>query len=298
MQAQTDLLTILYTNAQEGIVYQRDNSDSKLFPGSSLPVDGILILEEGVFANILYKEKKKRLDGPAKFNVQEICASLDEEKKRGFLGRFWAYLSNSVSNSPDKENLEKYHKEYLTNATAATEAFGEGSIFESPLYLSEIFGNERVRFNWSSEEVFRSYRIELSHESGDLIASVLVKNPSFELDFSSMALVAGQVYNWRIIAYGKETIKTDSIPFFYDPFDIKQYVKDVQSSKEFESLSEQEQDLYVIFALEDELYYHPAYARYKDLLNKHPENILYKKLFAAFLVRMNALDEANDLLDN
>ena len=53
-----------------------------------------------------------------------------------------------------------------------------------------------------------------------------------------------------------------------------------------------DQPLYLLNKLEEEGFFQTAYAHYQELIQNAPDVSLYKKLFASFLVRMDAIEEA------
>ncbi|MEM6724569.1 MAG: hypothetical protein AAF598_11055 [Bacteroidota bacterium] len=283
---------LIYTNASSGVQVKYDGITERFSTSDRLPLYGKLVLAKGEKANILYKEKKQKLEGPKTYQLDKLCAEMAKAEKKGFFGKFWAYLSNSVGNGSDSEELKKYDKVY-SSSKAATKAYGEETGIFAPTYLTDIFGEEIVHFKWNSGTAYDWYHFTIYEEESDnFLADLQLNAPSCVVDLSTLNFEDGYLYYWQVTGYSeKDTTKMEPIGFYFDPVEIQSFKEKILQSAQVQELNPEELELYTLYELEDEYFLHQAYQGYANLIQAHPANALYKKLFAAYLVRMNALSE-------
>lgn len=298
---QTDQFTVLYTNSSSGITYTgQGKTNQRVFSGINLPAEGKLFMKSGSWANFLYQEQKKRLEGPATIDLEELAQAIESEEKSTFMGRFWNFLSNSVNQTNDTPKLEKYHKEYLTNARGGISGYVSKKLaIQAPIYFSEIIGESFVQFQWDSISVQEGYTFMIeSEENGQVIFKANTRNHHLSINLDELLIDETGVYSWKVAATltdGKQ-VSSPTFLFSYAPQEVSSYMLDLQADDDYRDLEPFEQQLFLLQQLEEEGFYHSAYTQYRGLLEEEPENLLYKRLFAAFLARMNALDQAKSQL--
>ena len=297
---QNDKFTVLYCNANSGILYQNNGQGKKVFSGLNLPTQGQLKFSSGTWANVLYKGKKKRLEGPNTYELNQLAEVILKENRSTFLGRFWRFMSNSINQSDDSEKLEKYHKEYLTNSRAGISGFGESKYaIQFPVYFSETIAESLMKFYWDSIPNLNGYTFWIeSRQYEHIIFKALTKSNHLSVNLGELQLKPGAIYKWKVTAVTPDSsLAVSPTAFFsYEPEGFMEYVDEVSNSKAYQNLEPQEQDLYLVHQLEEEGFYHSAHHKYQQLIKKEPKNQLYRKLFAAFLARMNALTEAKKVI--
>ncbi|MEM6726685.1 MAG: hypothetical protein AAF598_21785, partial [Bacteroidota bacterium] len=255
-------VVLLYSNVNDGVLFKQNGTSKRVFAGSSLPADGKLVLGKGEQVSILFKGKKKELIGPKNYQLDEVCEALASKKEKGFFGKFWSYLSNSVGKGSKQEDLEKYDKS-LASVNAATKGWGKETGIYAPIYQTEILGNEKVNFHWRSKENFDDYTFLIQHESGDTIVMMELVNAAVTIDMSALNLDWEEVYQWTVLGHlSDDIVRMETIPFYYDPADIRSFKQKVKNLDQMKDLSSTEQRLFTIYSLIEEAYYHQAYTAF------------------------------------
>lgn len=296
-RGQDDQFIILYTNSSSGIMYTAPQvKPQRVIAGIKLANKGQMRLEQGKWVNLLYNGKKKRLDGPGIFDMAKLASSIQSEKKSTFMNRFWGFLGNSVSKTEKASDLEKYHKEYLTNVRAGINGFGDAKFaIQAPIYLSELIGDPHVNFHWDSIPTLNGYTFEItSRETEQVVFQALTRGHSITVNLDELNLKHGEVYKWIVKAVNPDnTLAVSPSSFFaYAPQEVADLIQDIQSDDDYIDLEPSEQPLFLLQQLEEEGAYQAAFLKYQEMIKQESENLLYQKLFAAFLARMNALEEA------
>ncbi len=296
-EAQSPQFKVLYTNSSSGIVFeQQGQSQKRVFPGLTLPSTGSMVFEAGKWADLMYNGKKKRLQGPASYDMAQLANSMKSEKKSTFLSRFWKFVNNSVSPSDNTSQLEKYHKEYLTNARAGISGFGDAKYaIKIPLYFSELIADAHLKFYWDSIPVRNGYIFEItSRETEQVIFKAITKSNTLSLNLDELNLDPSEVYEWMVKAVkpaGELAVSPISY-FSFVPNEVADLIQEIKTDDDYQDLEDYEKDMFLLYNLEEEGAYHTAYLTYQKLINENPDNKLNQQLFASFLARMNALDEA------
>ncbi len=300
-EAQEANLTVLYTN-NSGITYAGKNKkEIRIFAGLNLPIEGKITVTKGSWANILLNGQKVKLEGPKVYDVEELASTSKSKRSPKFMRRFMSFLSNSVQQTDNAKELEKYHRQYLTEARAGINGFGDKTYpIQQPLYLSQVLGLSETTFNWTSVEDAQYYEFTISARDMDqTVLKVLTKENSFQTHLADLAFSQEQIYQWQVVAILEKDSSQQSAPLFftYYPQLVEEIIEEIKGQKGYEELDAFEQPLYLVSKMEEEGLYQNAYHLYQGLINNDPENFLYKKLFAAFLARMDALEEGLLLVD-
>ncbi len=291
---------ILNTSADDGIIYSDKGEDKQpVFSGTNLPAKGQLLLKEGTWVNVLFEGQKKRLTGPQVFNLPALAQKIKSENKSSFFSRFWVFLSNAVSRTNTNSNLEEYHQEFM-NARAAVEGFGARKYeIGTPFYLSEVIGVDQLAFKWDSIATLKgTYTFSIQSREEVPILKATTLNNQLTLDLSELHLNQGEVYEWKVTAIKPDSTYaySASMPFSYEPETVDAFIAKVKRHDNYQDFEDQEQQLFVLHELGRQSFRYDAYHYYTELLRENPDNLLIKKLFAAFLAENNALEEAKSVL--
>lgn len=293
-------ITVLSTSATSGIEYaSEDGPVQRVFAGQNLPAEGRLKISEGRSMNVVYEGRKIHLEGPKQVDITEMISATNSTQGSGFISRFWDFISSSVTNTSSAEDVENYHRKYMTNTRAGIKGWGnkENSI-AFPGYFSEVFGIEQLPFEWDSIAGVYHYQMTITDRSTDeIIMTAMTRSNQITLPLEDLALSPEAVYQLRITAdQDGETISAPETFFSYEPEAVKTFLKKLHQKRVFKSLTEDEQRLFVPHALEEAGYLYSARQHYGNLVSANPTNQLYKKVYASFLTRMNAPEEAKAIL--
>ncbi|GAB5553614.1 MAG: hypothetical protein Sapg2KO_32050 [Saprospiraceae bacterium] len=299
---QTERFTVTYTNASSGIDYQSTKGEAsiRVFPGKELPDYGRLSIKRGKWLNIIFNGQKRKLEGPLKVDLAELAQEMQVEKKSTFLGRFWNFLGNSVSQTNTASDIEKYHRRYLTNARAGISGFGDKTYpIQLPIYLTETLGNPTFDLSWTTINGVDGYWVTIhDRDDEDLILKAYTKMNQLTLHLDELNIIEGKVYEIQINGQvGESSFSSDRIFISYEPKVVEEFITELKQEREWTTLHGMEKDLYLAKQLEEEGFYQSAHHYYQSMINQQPNLTFFKQLYAAFLVRMNAPAEAKALLN-
>jgi len=296
----TSQFLVLYANQADGIVYTVDGEQRRVYQGQNYPSQGSFQLENGSWLNLLYAGQKRRLDGPGKIDLSGLAESMEQQPKGTFLGRFFRFIGNSVDKTEDSDHLEKYYREFLTNARAAIKGFGTQEVgIGGPTYFSGFLADPIITFRWDSVGTTEGYRFEIrNRDNGAPVLSVRTNSNMLTLHLEELQLIDRLDYEWQVFANVDEKQQaSQAFPFVYDPAEIDAFIEALAMEDDYEDLEDYEWPLLIVFKMEEASFLHPAYEQYKFLIDLEPDNQLYKKLFAAFLVRMNDYTQASKMIN-
>ncbi len=302
IRAQEDgQFTVLYTNTSSGVHYEAPAMDrSRVFAGIRLPAKGQLKLEAGARVDLLFNNRKKRLEGPRDYALAELANAMQGEKKSTFLSRFWDFLTNAVREAEDTHQLERYHKRYLTNARAGIRGFGDRAFaIQSLRYFSGVLGEEVIVFQWDSIPTLRGYTFRIRDRITDqVVFQALSRSNRLTVNLHELYLEEEAIYRWQVTGVAADSTLAVSPPslFSYQPGEMVAFLRNLEADDDFLALEPAEQALFRLHVLEEEGFYLKAYQEYEQLIEAQPDNRLYRKVFAAFLVRMNDLAAAQTLI--
>lgn len=295
--AQPTGFTVLYTNALEGVTYSEEGgNERRVFAGIQLPVDGRLRLVNGAEARLLYRNKKIDLKGPGLFVMATLKSEAEQSVSEGFLTRFWSFISNSIKDTENSEQVERYHRRYLTNARAGISGFAQlDYAITAPQYITGALDEPMITFRWDSVASPHGYTFEILKETAEApVLTAIVKANRVSVDLSELVLQPSAAYIWKVSARqaDRTLLESPSYYFSYQP-DQARFFAELKEDADYLSFTPEEQELYLLYRLEEEGWFHQAYRRYQELSGEDsPSAPLYRKMFVSFLARMDALEEA------
>jgi hypothetical protein len=299
--AQNADLTVLYTSSVRGVTFSEEGGNEKrVFAGLKLPEEGQLRLKRGTQARLLYRNRTLDLEGPGRHTMTELRQSMQKTSSDGFLSRFWSFVSNSIKDTDNAKQVERYHRRYLTNARAGISGFvGRESAINAPLYLTQAMDNPRLTFKWDSVAHPYGYHFTITKETAtEPVFAAVTRTERFTVNLSELMLQPSAIYVWKVSALQTDSsaLNSGSMYFSYEP-EAEDYVNEIKEDNDYRQLSPQEQELYMLYRLEEGGLLHRAYQQYQQLsADDSQEAYLYRKLFVSFLARMDALEEAKSLM--
>jgi|GEM_PF-2346107 len=298
-----DKITVLTVNGDVRYFDGRNNIGERVLPGKLLPPRGAIRADKEGMAMLLFKGQRKKLEGGQEMELGDLLKTKPKGNRGGYFGRFWGFVGSAVNNTEDNSKLENYHQRYMGNAKGGVKGWGKGvADIEVFGYHSGPLGGEKMDFHWQLKEPQEGhikYTLEIYEEASNaLFFKAYPRSNALSLDIDQYNFKEGAVYSWRVktIDLEDETLKSEKILFSYEPGELATFLAEERLQRALTNLEEGERELLLLYALEEEGFYHSTYAKYGQLVAAAPENTLYKRLFASFLIRMGDLDGAKAML--
>lgn len=298
-----DKITVLTVNGDVRFFDGRGNLGKRVLPNDQLPPRGAIRCDKEGMAILLFKGQRKKLEGGQEFELGDLLKTKPKSKKGGYFGRFWGFVGSAVNNTEDNSKLENYHQRYMGNAKGGVKGWGKGAAdIKVYGYHSGPLGGEKVDFRWQpkdEQEGHIKYTLEIyEEESNTLFFKAYPRSNALSLDIDQYNFKEGAVYSWQVkrIDSADESLASEKILFSYEPGELATFLAEERLQRALSNLEEGERELLLVYALEEEGFYHSTYAKYGQLVASAPENDLYKRMFASFLVRMGDLDRAKMML--
>lgn len=293
-------VTILTVNGYVHYFSGANNIGKRLLPGDILSPRGIIRCESDALAVLLFKGKKQKIEAGKELDLTQLAAEKATGNRMGYFGRFLSFIGSSVNNTEDNSKLEKYHQRYMANAKGGIRGWGQGSAdIMTYKYLSESVGGEGMLFEWAANENYHGYTFEIREEENNtLFFKAFPRANAINLHLEQLNFLPGALYSWRVKALdtaGQE-VSTAKILFSYEPDALADFLASKELARAMEKVEEGEKDLLLVYELEEKRFFYAAYSKYQDMIKQSPENDLYKRLFAAFLIRSENLTAAKEVL--
>ncbi len=302
--AQADVVVI---SSKGKVWYQKSNTDAKktLIPGQKIKALGALSLDDNSQVTLLSSGKTYQLYESGTHQLNKVIPA-ESQKKMGFGSRFWSFLTDGLINSDNKHTLDEYHKQHMSVA-GGVKGFAGPDLALSPLLPTYgKLGPGVIEFQWTPiEQKEIIYQFDIVKTSGKkLIYRALYKPSLVKVDLRPLVLSDEENYQWIVKALDRKTMTViDSImpaapvEFQYILNTDMAIAESLEYVEGYEEGDEYTRSWMEAVAMEQEGFPYLAYRRFLKLRIMHPEDLLIKKLFAAFLVRHNQLDAAQEMLE-
>lgn len=297
--AQTNIV-VLSTNASDGIEYEpRGGQARSVYPGNHLQPDGQLYLLEGRTVSLVTDGKKISITGPRTVPLATILQQVGETPGSTFLGRFWNFISGSVTNTRNTQEVEKYHRRHMTNTRAGISGYTKrGEVILIPLYFRGVISTAEIDLRWQAPDSVGTFVLRiLEGDSEKEILMARTRDNRMRLSLADLNL--SPTKNYIIRVSGKrngERVESPTLFFSYQPGSTEEFTRELTQRTAFGQLDRSEQSIYSAMAFEDKDHFLAAKMVYEGLMTEQPDNELYQKLYAAFLARMDDLATANQLI--
>jgi hypothetical protein len=301
LTAQQDLFVVLDVSSSNGLTYsQEGGNERRVFAGTTVKAPGRLRLLQGVSAVIVFEDTRTTLKGPAMYDLEQLGADIRSQNSSTFLSRFWSFISNAIKDTDTPQQVEQSHRRYLTNARAGVSGFGSPSYsIEAPLYLTGLLTHPEVTFRWDSVAHPSGYRFELRKEgAAEPILAATLSDEQFTTDLRQLRFEGNAPAYWQVSALQTDSSWLQSAPFpiLYDEAALQNFNAQLEADGDFQSLSEPVQPVYRLYELEEAGLFQAAYCTYAAQLQSDAPSAVDRQLFISFLLRMNALEEAQTLM--
>lgn len=273
-------------------------------PGSQFALTGKLRCKGSESAKLLYNGHYFWISGPKMRYVQDVVNAAVKTSEMSFTGRFFNFLTESVKEGENPENVKKYHRKYM-KTSGGIKGFGRMDDEIEPKKSDEIEAlwltcgilvPANVIFKWRNTPGQGPYSFKLLSAEGKPIAHLILRDTAVTLDLDQLALDLDKEYAWNVTR--NDTLKSADITFrLWSTSKVEVESKIAPSGIEaFKAASPIEQQLMLAFRLEEQHCYYTANSTYAKLLSSDPENELIRKMYATFLARMDMLPEASAIL--
>jgi hypothetical protein len=299
LTAQTSL-TVTYTSGKVFYYPPQQSSAKTIYPGLTLSSGGRVRCDKGAKVKLLCKGKTFELKDTKTYALSEIAKEAGSTTSLSFIGRFWGFLSGSMESTEDQKHLEEHHKKSMENLRAGIKGYAsqDFAIQADLLYCGKLSDKE-VNFTWTPTAGLNSC-FRLTNQADDaVILTSWTKANTLRLNLSDLALEDGSVYEWQIITKEGDAAAPHSrkMQFVYHPDAANKALAETRQQSAYETASPVEQQLMEMFALETNEFYYEVKNRYQKLSSEMPEDMLVKRAHAAFLARIDKLEEAKTLLN-
>lgn len=293
-------ITVVHSSGKAQYYAPQQNTPQSIHPGLRLSLDGKVRVQSGTGVKVLYNGVTYTLKSGKLHLLRELEKKADKGTGMGFAGRFWSFLTNSLKQSQNEEVLEDNHRRYMESVHAGVSGFANKKY---PIHASLLYSNNlsatAVTFRWSSVKNAPGSRFQISRETDGLVICVIhIRDSTLRLDLSQLALEPNEEYNWVILP-AMETSdgpRSEEFTFLFRPEGASKVLDDLRRQPEFNNAGPAEQRLMEAFALEEAGFLYDAFEIYATASSAHPDNLLVRDSRAAFLARMDLLEEARGLL--
>ncbi len=294
-------ITVLHTSGKAQYYPPQQNAAAQsIHPGLRLSPEGKVRLQSGALVKVLFNGVTYTLKDGKIHLLRELGKEARGGAGMGFTGRFWSFLTNSLKQSQNEKVLEENHRRYMESVHAGVSGFAEKKY---PIRASLLYSNHlsatAVAFRWSGADKGQKSRFQISRKTDDqVVCTIHIRDSVLRLDLSQLALDAGEEYAWVILPAmeAEDAPRSDEFTFLYHPEGAGKVLADLHRQPDFQKASPLEQRLMEAFSLEEAGFLYDAFEIYASAASTNPGNLLVRDARAAFLARMDMLEEARLLL--
>ena len=302
LAAQGGVFVILDTNTSRGITFsQEGGNEQTVFGGMAIKSPGRLRLLKGVKASVVFEDVRIELEGPAMHDLEQLGTEIRNRHSSTFMSRFWSFISNAIKDTDTPETIEQSHRRYLSNAKAGISGFGDRVYpIEAPKFLSGPFSASKVNFRWHAVAHPNGYRFVIwQGEPTQPVLAASVMEEALTIDLRQILLEQDVPAFWQVRALQADSTWLESrpIPFSLSTDILETFTTQLESDEDYQSLSPSEKEIFRLYQLEEQELYLSAYLAYREKMDNAAEIPIFRHLFTSFLLRMNALQEAQNLME-
>ncbi len=179
----------------------------------------------------------------------------------------------------------------MNKASGGVKGYANKAYAITPLlYASGKLPSSNVTFKWHSVAGDGPYTFSLLVSGGNTLAQVLVVDTAITLDLKQLPLNPDEAYEWSVTR--GSTAKSTAVSVEISPQSVETAQKSISGLPYYLSASPFEQQIMLAYTYEEGNLYYSANEVYAALLSAEPDNQLLRRLYAAFLARMDMLPEA------
>jgi hypothetical protein len=248
---------------------------------------------------LLYKGQTVVLRDGKTRSLNELDQLVKGGGKPGFMSRFWNFLSGSMQQTQDEKKLEEHHRRYMEEVYAGVKGFADPVYaIRSGLLYGNKLGGGPVTFRWSGGGENEALRLVVRGKGNVPVYSALVRGKACTIDLSQLALDGGTTGTWQLWPASDSIPKAYSpaVEFVYDPEGAQKSLAALLPDPDYQHAFPAEQLLMQAYVLEQAGFYYDAAQKYEASMAGNPQNALLRNARAAFLARMDMLEEAKSAM--
>jgi len=294
-----DEVVVVHISGKGSYFAPGKSSAQPIYPGMRMAIGGKLRCQSGGSVKLLYKGQTVTFSDGKTRSLTELEQLAKGYVKPGFLSRFWNFLSGSMQQTQDEKQLEDHHRRYMEEVYAGVKGFANPSYdIRSGLMYGNNLGGGPVTFRWSGVAETEALRLVIRSRDGATVYTALVRGKACTIDFSQLALDAGTAGTWQLwpAADTASQSRSAATEFVYNPAGAQQALAPLLSDPDYQHAFPAEQLLMQAYVLEKAEYYYDAAQKYEAAAAANPRNALLRNARAAFLSRMDLIEEAKSAL--
>ena len=288
--AQSDFLVVINSKGTANYAKEDGTQSQEMIPGLTIPINGTIFLDDDATVKLIVNQKFVLLKGEGRYDVKEIFDS-NTKKSMSFSARFWKFVTAGMSSKNDKQELAKYHQQYM-NVHGGVKGYSSDK--SDITLITPLHGNlasDQITLDWESKKS-HPINIDILNNERTLLDSFKSDVGQIDIDLSTLELKEGEQYFVKLSDSTSENDGGIETSFVFVPGQLDKAIEWLNYLPAYNEGSSEEQDWIKANFLEMEKFYYDTYVLYKQMTSQTPENLLLKKTFATFLVRQDQLASA------
>jgi hypothetical protein len=266
-----------------------------LSPGDELEVKGKIRCKGSGTVRLIYDGIPISVTGTKMRDLSEIVRTASQQSQMSFTGRFFSFLNESVKEGVTDERLKKHHRRYMNKSSGGIKDFASpDATIKALLVTTGKLPQANVIFKWRSIPGDGPYIFSILNQNQKIVAQMLLKDTAATLDLDQLFISLDEEYTWLVTRGEKD--RSAQIPFEVCPAQEMNTQTDLLHDSGFIKASQEEQQMMIAYQLEEDHSFYLAQQIYQRLLEKSPDNAIYKRIYASFLARRDMLPEAEKLI--
>lgn len=270
----------------------------ELVPGQTLGPESVVTLPSGSTARLLFEDQSISLKEAGNYPLKSLAAS-QTPASTSFMKRFFNYVYEGIVNTSGSKKIEEYHELYIPQSSGGIKGFAGGDY--GIALTRPVAGNlpeGPVVFEWftAGDQTLYDFQI-IDFQTEGLLFKALLRDTSFSLDLSKLAIEPGRKYYWyvQLKSLGEMAL---GFPLVDDPSMRSPKVEIVMSGKgnsglmnpleaspEYLEAGESDRLLMKAQVFEEAQYIYEANETFLKAIELHPADPVLQRVYGAFLVR-------------
>lgn len=282
---------VLHVSGQVEYYSQHGAKPVLLSPGMELDMKGKVRCKASSSAKLLSNGKTLLVTGSKMRDLQDLAGAKGGESNSGFTNRFLNFVEESVKEGDSDEKLKEHHRQYMNKASGGVKGYASQTYAIRPLLISTgKMPAAPVTFQWRGAQGEGPYTFSIAEPGGSALLQVPVNDTMLTLDLSQVALLPDEEYEWSVTR--GSAAKSPAATIMLAPSVVDATKNTTTHQANYKTASPDEQQLMLAYAYEEAGCYQNAYQIYSALHSAQPDNLLLRRVYAAFLARMDMLGEA------
>jgi hypothetical protein len=269
-----------------------------LQPGQSLDLEAVVSVRSGGSVILLYEEERITIDQVGNYPLKSLVGRTTKESS-SFMKRFFSYIYDGIVNTSGSKQIEKYHKEYLTQSSGGIKGFAGAEYGVQPTRaILGTFTPGAIHFEWfsSGDSILYDFQI-LDYQTDGVVFKALLRDTSFVVNLWQLAVEPGRKYYWVVYEKALDgvglgfnlvddpSLRSPKMEFVIADKDLNELTRDLEASEEYRSATETERLLMLAQDLEARQHVFAANRVLEEALERAPEDPVLRRIYGAFLIR-------------